>query len=127
MSGVGFGTHNPEVSGYSASNTGWRNLAAPASLQASDGTSTGKVQVSWASSSGATSYKVYRAESTSGEKTLLGSPKLLIFNDSTATPGKTYYYWVQACIGTKCSFYSTANTGWRKLSPPTNLQASDGI
>jgi len=113
-------------SSYSAGNTGWRKLSAPTGLTASDGTYTTKVRVSWAASSGATSYKVYRATSAAGTKSLLGSPTGTSFNDTTATPGFTYRYWVKACKGTRCSSYSTRNTGWRKLSAPTNVQASDG-
>jgi len=99
---------------YSTANTGWRKLSAPSNLQASDGTFTTKVQVTWTASSGANSYKVYRASSAGGAKILLGSPAGTAFADTTATPGVTYYYWVKACKGTRCSIYSTTNTGWRK-------------
>jgi fibronectin type 3 domain-containing protein len=113
-------------SGYSAYDTGWRNLTAPTNVLASDGTYTNKVQVTWDASSGATSYQVYRAESAAGAKSLLGSPAGILFNDTTATPGLTYYYWVIACKGLRCSGYSTYDTGWRNLTAPTNVQASDG-
>jgi len=113
-------------SDYSASTTGWQKLSLPTNLQASDGTYTTKVLVSWSASSGATSYKVYRATSATGIKSLLGSPTGTSFNDTTATPAVTYTYWVMACNGANCSDYSAYTTGWQKLSPPTNLQASDG-
>jgi fibronectin type 3 domain-containing protein len=113
-------------SGYSISNTGWRKLIAPASLLASDGTYTDKVLLSWSASSAATSYNVYRATSPTGTKSLRGSPVGTTFNDTNAIPGASYTYWVMACNGTSCSDYSAYDTGWRKLSPPTNLQASDG-
>ncbi|MBU4457094.1 MAG: cellulose 1,4-beta-cellobiosidase, partial [Nanoarchaeota archaeon] len=64
--------------------------------------------------SGATSYKVYRATSATGTKSLLGSPTVTSFNDTTATPGVTYYYWVMACRSSRCSSYSAYNTGWRR-------------
>jgi fibronectin type 3 domain-containing protein len=113
-------------SAFSTPNTGWRKLSAPLNLQASDGTTTDKVSLTWTASSGATSYNVYRATSWGGAKTLLGSPNSTTFDDITATPGVTYYYWVKACLGTHCSAYTTPNTGWRMLSAPLNLQASDG-
>ncbi len=113
-------------SAYSVRNAGWRKLSAPTNLQASDGTSTTKVQLTWTASTGATSYKVYRATSAGGAKTLLGSPTDTSFADSKAIPGVTYYYWVKAYRGTRFSAFSAYNTGWRKLSAPTNLQASDG-
>lgn len=95
-------------------NTGWRMLTAPANFQASDGTYTGKVQLTWTVSSGATSYKVFRATTSWGTRTLLGSPLGIGFGDTTATPGVTYYYWVKACKQTRCSVFSLVNTGWRK-------------
>jgi len=110
----------------STANTGWRMLTAPANVQASDGTYTGKVQLTWTASSGATSYNVYRAATSGGTRTLLGSPVGISFGDTTATPGVTYYYWVKACKQTRCSVASTANTGWRMLTAPANVQASDG-
>jgi len=113
-------------SSYSTRNTGWRKLSPPTGVTASDGTYTDKVGVTWDASSGATSYEVYRASSATGTKSLLGSPTGTSFNDTTAKPGVTNYYWVKACKGTRCSSYSTRNTGWRKLSAPTNVQASDG-
>ncbi|OGN74482.1 MAG: hypothetical protein A2X25_06245 [Chloroflexi bacterium GWB2_49_20] len=113
-------------SGYSTTDTGWRNLSAPANLQASDGTFTDKVRVSWTASSGATSYNVYRATSATTTKSLVGSLAGVTFYDTTATPGVTYTYWVKVCNGASCSVYSISNTGWRNLSTPTNLQASDG-
>ena len=113
-------------SDFSYYDTGWRNLSAPSNLQASDGAYTDKVRVSWNPSSGATSYKVYRATSGTATKSLLGNPAGTVFADITAIPGLTYYYWVQACSGVRCSVYSTANTGWRNLTAPSGLQAGDG-
>jgi fibronectin type 3 domain-containing protein len=118
------GTNCTAFTGY---NTGWRSIVpVPTNVQASDGTSTTQVVVSWTASSGATSYKVYRATSATGTKTLLGSPTITSFNDTTATPGVTYTYWVVAYKGTSFSGFSVYNTGWRKLSPPTHVQASNG-
>ncbi|MCJ7585003.1 MAG: pre-peptidase C-terminal domain-containing protein, partial [Anaerolineales bacterium] len=114
-------------SDFSAYDTGRRKkLSAPTNVQASDGTYTDKVLVTWNASSGAPYYKVYRATSATGTKNLLGSPTGTPFDDATATPAVTYTYWVKACSGTKCSGFSAYNTGWRKLSAPINVQASDG-
>ncbi len=110
----------------SAYNTGWRKLLASTDLKASDGTFTNKVQLTWTASDGASSYAVYRATRIGGTRTLLGSPKDTSFADTTAKPGVTYYYWVKAFQGINASAYSVNDTGWRKLSPPANLQASDG-
>jgi hypothetical protein len=100
-------------SGYSANDTGWRLLLAPANVQASDVTFIDRVRVTWRAASGANSYQVYRAMSATGTKTLLGSPTSLYFDDLTAVGNFTYYYWVKACNGANCSDYSTPNTGRR--------------
>jgi Zn-dependent metalloprotease/fibronectin type 3 domain-containing protein len=113
-------------SGFSTSDTGWRNLTAPTGVAASDGTFTDKVQISWTASSGATSYQVYRAASAAGTKAGPANTAATSVNDTAATPGVTYYYFVKACRGTRCSDFSAYDTGWRKLSPPTNVLASDG-
>ncbi len=86
----------------------------PANLQASDGTYSDRVQLDWDASSGATSYRVYRADSEISAKSLLGNPTTNSFADTTATPGQTYYYWVRACNAAGCSVLSVSDTGWRK-------------
>jgi len=113
-------------SDYSAYDTGWRNFSAPANVVASDGTFTDKVQVAWDAVIGASSYQVYRAEGESVTKSLLGSPTASPANDSSATPGITYYYWVKACRGANCSDYSAYDSGWCNLSAPAGVAASDG-
>ncbi|MFH2038983.1 MAG: CARDB domain-containing protein [Chloroflexota bacterium] len=114
-------------SGYGSGNTGWMKLSPSGNIQATDGSLTDKVEVSWDASNGATSYKVYRSTSARGLRTLLGTATDNKFDDQSAVPGVTYYYRVIACRGTRCSVISRANPGWRKLSPPANLIASNGI
>ena len=63
--------------------------------------------------SGATSYHVYSATSADGTKTLLGSPTDTTYDDTDATPGDTYYYWVVADNGIDQTAYSDYDTGWR--------------
>jgi fibronectin type 3 domain-containing protein len=113
-------------SDYSGYDTGWRVPSPPTNVQASDGTYTDKVQVTWNVVSGATSYNVYRATASDGTKTLLGSPTAASFDDTSATRSRTFYYWVTTCVGSNCSDFSTYDTGWRILEAPANLQASDG-
>ena len=51
------------------------------------------------------------------------------YNDNSATPGTTYWYWVKAATsssGLRPSDFSTSDTGWIKLSLPTNVSATDG-
>jgi|GEM_PF-3465161 len=113
-------------SNYSAYDAGWRNLTEPTGVLASDGAFTDKVLISWNASAGATSYRVYRATSPTGAKSGPATTTATSINDTSATPGVTYYYFVKACKGANCSGYSDNDTGWRNIAPPTNLQASDG-
>ncbi len=65
----------------------------------------------------ASSYEVYRAESLTGTKTLIGSPITNSFNDTTATPAVTYYYWVKAVNAQGSSDFSAPDTGYRAAGP----------
>jgi fibronectin type 3 domain-containing protein len=105
---------------------GWRKYRQPHNVDASDGTYTSKVEINWETIDAVTSFKVYRSDSSGGEKTFLGSTPGLSFDDYLATPGVTYYYWIKGCDSTNCSDYSGSNTGWRAWVTPANVLASDG-
>jgi fibronectin type 3 domain-containing protein len=103
----------------------------PTNVQASDGTYLDKVEVVWKASDTTTSYTVYRATSSStwASKTNLGSTPETFFNDTTAVPKTTYYYYVKASNTYGTSSYSAYDKGYRsdgRPPPPTNVQASDG-
>jgi fibronectin type 3 domain-containing protein len=114
-------------SGFSTSDSGYRGMSAPTGVTASDGTYTDKVQVSWNASTGASSYEVYQnTVSLPGGSTLLGSPSASPYDDTGATPGQSYYYFVKACNGGHCSDYSASDPGFRGMPVPTGVTASDG-
>jgi len=103
----------------------------PTNVSASDGTYVDRVEVTWAASSGATSYTVYRAASLGvlAKKTILGTTSGTSFNDTTAIAGRTYYYWVRASNTYGTSSFSAYNAGKRsdgKPPAPANVSASDG-
>jgi len=120
------------TSDYSSYNTGSRAgtaPSAPTNVSASDDTYTDRVRVTWNASSGATSYKVYRATSSGGTKTTMGSTSSTTYDDTSASVGTTYFYWVKALNSYGTSDYSSYNTGSRAgtaPSAPTNVSASDG-
>ena len=92
---------------------------APSGVNATDGTYTDKVQISWNSVSGATQYLVYRntTSSSAGASTISSWQSSTSFNDTTATPEVTYYYWVKARNGCgNISGFSSYNTGWRAMA-----------
>jgi fibronectin type 3 domain-containing protein len=106
------------TSGYSAYNKGYRSDGrppVPTNVIASDGTFMDKVQVTWTASSWANSYTVYRATSTSrwATKVAIGTTSDTTYDDTTASVGKTYYYWVKASNPYGTSGFSAYNTGYR--------------
>ena len=106
------------TSGFSGSNAGYRSDGrppAPTNVSASDGTYMDKVEVTWTVSPGATSYTVYRSTSLYNwaTKTALGTTSETSLIDSTATPGRTYYYWVKASNTYGTSNFSGYDSGYR--------------
>jgi hypothetical protein len=86
---------------------------APLNIQASNGAYSDRVYVTWAGSSGAIYYEVYRAPSLAGTKSLIGSPSESWYDDITALVSTIYYYWVKACNESGCSEHSAYDAGWR--------------
>lgn len=81
---------------------------------------TDKVTVTWSAVSGATHYNVYRntVNNSSMATSLSGWITTTSFNDATATPGTTFYYWVKSAkssTGSYASEYSQVVTG-KKVS-----------
>ena len=110
-------------------------LSAPANVSASEGL-IAKVKITWDSVSGATHYQVYRANSLLGTKTAIsGWQTGTSYDDTSVTPGTTYWYWVKAATsssGDNVSDYSSSDTGHSLgfaivLSPPKNVSASEGL
>ncbi len=88
-------------------------IPVPQNVSATKGTYSDRVEVSWNAVSGATSYKVYRATSASGEKTSLGSVASSPYPDYSAVAGTHYYYFVTAVNSDGESAYSAAAEGWK--------------
>ena len=106
------------VSGFSAGANGWRKLSPPESVTASD-TLLDKVALEWSGVEGATHYRIYRAESMDGTKTAIGNwQTTTAFDDTTATAGVTYYYFIVAAVdasGNRPSDYSIVEDGMRAV------------
>jgi fibronectin type 3 domain-containing protein len=117
-------------SDLSAPDAGHRKLPAPTGVSASDGTYEDKVLVTWNPVNGATSYQIFRAEGMFDAKTQLGTvtgQSKTSFNDTTATLGTFYYYWVKAVSKNGASDFSDPwDTGYRKQLVPSGVSASDG-
>ncbi len=114
----------------SPSQTGWRTLAPPVEIVAGDGMLAAGVRVEWMGSSGASAYRVYRADVTNGPFNAIGAwGTNLTYLDSAPVPGSSHYYAVEAACddaGLRPSGLSTADIGWRAVSQPTPVAATDG-
>ena len=114
------------TSAYSASDSGYRALAAPAGVSATEGSSDG-VTVSWSAVSGATAYEVGRgAEDAAEPAETLGSTASLFYLDVTAVPGETYTYFVCAKTSVCTGEWSEGAIGSRTVPSPEGLVATDG-
>lgn len=112
----------------STSNTGWRNLAKPTGVAASDGDSTVRVTITWEPVENATGYKVFRQFGTSQNMlvaTVTGGDSTLA-TDEAVPPLTNAKYTVRALCTLGQSAASASNTGWRNREAPANVQASDG-
>jgi len=106
------------TSDFSAYDPGYRSDGTPSpptNVSASDGIYVDKVQVTWATSANADSYTVYRATQNYfwATKTALGATPNTTFDDTTASVGKTYYYWVKATNSYGTSGFSAYDMGYR--------------
>lgn len=110
------------------------NPVPPGSVTASDGTYTDKVQIQWTNSSGESLYfAVFRATLNLSSLAVQISPDSWLsgssFDDTTAIPGKTYYYFVKSSRygnGWRAGDFSASDAGSREISPPEDVEASDG-
>ncbi|MBI2437839.1 MAG: hypothetical protein HYV36_03380, partial [Lentisphaerae bacterium] len=104
--------------------TGYRGLAAPGGLFATEGTYTNKVRLTWPLVDGATGYRVYRGLE-GGALTPVYFTTVGLYEDLTVTPGARYEYRVAATNGLFGSELSVAEIGYA-FGPPQGLSASDG-
>ena len=115
------------ISTFSPSDVGGTAPRSPLSISASDGTYTGKVAITWNSAFGATGYQIYRLETAdSSYAAVIGTVKGTNYDDTAVSPGTRYFYWVKSTNTFGKSALSGFDSGWRDLSPPTAVDASDG-
>ncbi len=106
-------------SDFTAYDGGYRNFAAPTGVAASDGTFPDKVRVTWNASTGAAYYRIERATSPTGAKTIIAGPAATSYDDTSASVGTFYYYWISACNAQFCSAPSVGDMGYRTQATPT--------
>jgi len=119
---------------FSESDAGTRGVfpvpEIPKGVNASDGTYTDMVWITWNEPAAATYYKVYRdIDDGIAGATLLSDVVITNEYGDTSAASILYYYWVRACNSAGCSGYSTPDSGYIATSGPsvpTGLVASDG-
>ncbi len=118
------------ASSFSDPDLGYRYLPPPTGVEASDNEYTGKIVVVWDEVVGATHYSISRKASPEGSLAIVGTWQTeRIFEDTDVEPGHTYYYQIKAGgsdSGAGLSSYSSANGGFSKMPPPSNVSASNG-
>jgi hypothetical protein len=97
------------------------------SVTAGNGASTNQVAVTWSNVSLEDGYEIWRnTVNLSGSASLLGAvgANTTNFNDTGATPGQQYYYWVKAynCAGD--SGFGASDAGYRQLESVSGVTAT---
>jgi hypothetical protein len=105
-----------------------RKAATPTGVAASDGTFTGKVVLAWLAAPGAASYRVLRAETndSASAATIANAVSNTVYDDTTATPGLLYYYWVIAQQNGVEGDPSAPDSGYRQLAASSRIDATLG-
>jgi hypothetical protein len=85
-------------------------------VEASDGLYADWVRVGWDMVSEASSYEVFRATTATGTKLRLGTPATPPYDDVSAAPGASYFYWVSACRAEGCSAPGGPDEGKRAIT-----------
>ncbi|QQS54013.1 MAG: hypothetical protein IPM89_14440 [Candidatus Competibacteraceae bacterium] len=86
----------------------------PTGVSASDGAYPDRVRIVWRTVADATTYEVYRSDSSSSRETRIGTTSGTQFDDISAIPGTTYAYRVKACNSAGCSDFSNPDDGYAK-------------
>ena len=99
----------------------------PTDVTATEGDDASCVRVKWTAPAGASSYAIYRGTTASSSNAqYLQNVTVAKYNDTDAVPGVNYYYFVKAKNASGTSTFSVGAQGWRALSAPDNVVASDG-
>ncbi|MDP9173312.1 MAG: cellulase family glycosylhydrolase [Planctomycetota bacterium] len=87
---------------------------APAAIEATGGTQSGNVQLTWTPAMGAASYQVWRGVVNDiGQATKIAAGILsTLYNDTTAISGQTYFYWIRARNLVGAGLFSNPTTGF---------------
>jgi len=98
---------------------GYRALASPGGVTASQGTRQGEVLVAWNAVGGATSYAILRGTLADGsDAESVGVATGREFVDTEAPAGETHYYFVRAQAGEVVGLLGSGAAGYGTVGPP---------
>lgn len=111
--------------------------AAPGNVQASDGTYSDRVRVTWSAVPGAARYEVHRSAARDGTYELIGETTATSYDDTAVSAGTTYWYKVRAWNALGYGPFSEPDSGYASAAggggggaalpaQPRNVAASDG-
>lgn len=111
------------------------DLAVPAQVtgvSASDGTFTDKVRVTWSAAARASDYNIYRhtADNFGAATKIFDGDTASPYDDTTANPGQTYFYWVRGSNSSGEGPVSASNSGYRQptlIAGTGALRASSAV
>lgn len=104
---------------------------APASISASDGTYSNKINLTWSAVSGAAGYSVWRniINNSDSATSIASGLTSANYDDTSVIVETSYYYWVKASNASGTSDFSVVDLGYAHLpapSAPIGLSASYG-
>ncbi|MFC1461385.1 Ig-like domain-containing protein [Verrucomicrobiota bacterium] len=102
-------------------------ISIPANVSASDGTYTDKVRVTWDSVEGATAYEIWRNTTSEPLEAycIASDHTSLSYDDTSASVGQDYYYWIKAKNSLGTSAFSGSDSGWRRSAASTGDANND--
>ena len=116
------------TTGLSAYDKGWRSSPAPEQVSASDGTTSAGVIIEWSAVEGAVKYEVWRSDGMTTNRVATTTDALSrVYTDTTAKAGALYWYWVRTVSEAGTGVFSMPDGGFRAVTAPTNLKATDGV
>ena len=97
-------------------------LSPPTGVEASDASYTDAVQITWNTVTGASHYRVYRANNLLATKTAISDWQTgTSYDDTSVAPWTTYWYWVKAATsssGDNATVFSNLDTGYAIFLAP---------
>jgi fibronectin type 3 domain-containing protein len=92
--------------------------AAPTNVAASNGTESGRIQVTWDVDETATSYQVHRTAEEGGTFSQVADVSAPPFDDTVVVEGTVYWYKICGCNSAGCGDLSEPHAGYVRPTPP---------